>query len=137
MKCTFFGHRNTASVIKPALTNCIEKLILQNNAKIFYVGTHGAFDRIVWEILCLLKEIYPHIICYKVLAYLPSNNIEAPESTIYPEGLEALPKKFAILKRNEWMVNTADTVIAYVRHPGGADTFTKMAKRKGKLVIEL
>ncbi len=137
MKCTFFGHRNAPLSVKTKLTECIEKLIKENGARVFYVGTQGSFDRLVWESLCVLKSNHPHIICYKVLAYFPVNNDCNPGNTLYPEGLEAVPRKFAISKRNEWMISQADAVISYISHSGGADTFVNLAKRKGKLVIEL
>ena len=37
------------------------------------------------------------------------------DNVIFPP-LESVPRKFAILKRNEWMVNEADLVIAYVMY---------------------
>ena len=36
--------------------------------------------------------------------------------TIYPEGLEYTPRRFAISKRTQWMVQQSDYVIAYVEH---------------------
>jgi len=137
MKCTFFGHRNVPYSLKSELINCIEKLICEKDAKLFYVGTQGTFDRLVWESLSVLKSNHPHIICYKVLAYFPTNDSYNSENTIYPEGLETVPRKLAIAKRNEWMINQTDAVISYVRHSGGADRFVNLAKRKGKRVIEL
>ena len=42
------------------------------------------------------------------------------DEILYPE-IESVPLKFAISKRNEWMVNNADYVIGYVQtHYGGA-----------------
>ena len=44
----------------------------------------------------------------------------AKDDILYPE-LEQTPLKFAISKRNEWMVKQADYVFAYVNtHYGGA-----------------
>ena len=70
------------------------------------------------------------------LAYMPKRN-KIDTDTIYPEGLETVPRRFAIIKRNEWMIEHSDTVITYVRHSGGAETFSSLAKRKGKRVIEV
>ena len=58
--------------------------------------------------------------------------------TIYPEGLETAPPKFAITKRNKWMVQECTHLIAYVRNTwGGAYDAMELAKRKKKHVINL
>ena len=71
MKCTFFGHRNAPFDLKNELIKCIEKLINESDTNVFYIGTQGRFDILVWESLTELKRTYPSIICYRVLAYLP------------------------------------------------------------------
>ena len=59
------------------------------------------------------------------------------DGIIYPE-LEDKPKKFAIFYRNQWMVDRADCVIAYVvRTWGGAYATYQYAKKKGKEVFNL
>jgi len=42
------------------------------------------------------------------------------DDTTYPP-LEDVPKKYAISRRNEWMVDQADVVVAYVTHGWGGD----------------
>ena len=52
--------------------------------------------------------------------------------------LEFVPKRFAIVKRNEWMMTNADIVIAYVnRNYGGAYKSLQAAKRKKKKIINI
>ena len=59
------------------------------------------------------------------------------DDVIFPP-LESVPRKFAILKRNEWMVEEADLVIAYVMYSwGGAVKTLEYAKRKKKTIINL
>ncbi len=59
------------------------------------------------------------------------------DETIYPE-LEKVPYRFAISKRNEWMVDNSDLVIAFVSHSwGGAATTYRYAIRKKKQIINL
>ncbi len=138
MLCTFFGHRYANNEVRPKLTECLTQLIENENATKFFVGTQGNFDNIVWEVLTALRSIYPHIVCYKVLAYLPTYPEKGGKDTIFPEGLETVPKRFTITKRNEWMISQADTVITYVKHTaGGSYKFQQLALRKGKRVIEL
>ena len=68
------------------------------------------------SVLKELKEKYPHIKYSVVLACLPSK-ITAEiygDDTLYPNGLEFVPKRFAISKRNEWMIKKSAYVICYV-----------------------
>ena len=49
-----------------------------------------------------------------------------------------IPPRFAILKRNEWMVEHADLVIAYVRHEwGGAYKMYRHAEKMQKEIFNL
>lgn len=138
MVCTFFGHSFANATLKPELITCLRGLIEKDGAAKFLVGNHGNFDRMVWDVLLSLKKQYGHIVCYKVLAYLPSTAEDGNNDTVFPEDLESIPKKFAIIKRNEWMIKSSDTVITYVKYStGGAYRFKELAKRKGKNIIEL
>lgn len=117
----------------------VERLILEEGATCFYVGNHGAFDRMVAGVLQEIEQVQPHIRWYVVLAYLPtSKNGKTYTNTLYPEGLETVPPRFAVCARNEWMIKQADTVVAYVAHKtGGAAQFAQKAKKMGRRVIEL
>jgi hypothetical protein len=49
-----------------------------------------------------------------------------------------VPSKFAIIKRNEWIVEQSDLIVVYcLRSFGGAYNALKYAKRKNKKIIEL
>ena len=59
------------------------------------------------------------------------------DDTVYPP-IENVPLRFAIIKRNEWMVEQSDAVISYVDfEAGGAARTLKYAKRKHKKIIDL
>ena len=141
--CTFFGHADTPTNIKKEIQKLIEDLILQNGVNTFYVGTNGNFDRMVQSVLIDLKKQYPNLECYTVLAYIPGIKPEFDVAyekleTLYPDGLEKVPKRFAIDWRNKWMVQQSDYVISYVRHSfGGAAKYMELAKRKKKIVYNL
>ena len=83
---------------------------------------------------------YPIINYAVVPAYLPKREelgIDYKEST-FPEGLETVPPKFAIVHRNKWMLKRADTVVVYVKHNiVGAAQFKILAEKAGKRVINL
>ena len=139
MTVTFFGHKDTPKEIEPTLRTTLVDLIENHGATEFYVGNNGNFDTMVRRQLEDLSHTYP--ITYSVvLAYLPTekNKYDDLTNTIYPEGIETVPKRFAISYRNKWMINQADVVVTYVTHSfGGAWQFKAMALRQGKTVIEL
>lgn len=140
MTVTFFGHRNTPEHIKNSLEITISNLIENQNANIFLVGNQGGFDNMSNSILFKLKEKYPHIKHYTILAYMPTKNNEnnCNKNTIFPEDVAISHPKFAISKRNDWMLKNSDIVICYITHSdGGAAKYCEKAKKQGKLVINI
>ena len=139
MVCTFFGHKDTPKEIEPTLRSTLIDLIENKNVNVFYVGNNGNFDTMVRCQLEDLSQTYP--ITYSVvLAYLPTekNKYDNLTNTIYPEGLETVPKRFAISWRNKWMIQQSDVAVTYVSHNfGGAAQFKEMAVRQEKYVIEI
>ena len=136
--CTFFGHRDAPSEIEPLIKIAISNLIDAHNVSEFLVGNNGSFDLMVIRCLKKLIPLYPHIKVKIVLAYIPTEDKNFPFDTLYPEGLELSPKKFAISKRNYWMLNKAAHVITFVSKPyGGAAKFSAIAVQKRKNVINL
>ena len=139
MTVTFFGHKDTPKEIEPTLRTTLVDLIENHGATEFYVGNNGNFDTMVRRQLENLSQTYP--ITYNiVLAYIPTKKSEYDSftNTLLPEGIETIPKRFAISYRNKWMVEQSDVVVTYVTHSfGGAAQFKTMAERQGKTVIEL
>ena len=134
---TFFGHRDTPKEIEPALRLTLIDLIENKNATVFYVGNHGNFDSMVRRQLENLSKTYP-IKYYVVLAYMPNKNDIPDEHSILPEGIETVPRRFAINYRNKWMLTQSDIVVTYVtRNFGGAWKFNELAKRHRKNVIKI
>ena len=136
MICTFFGHRDTPESVAERLNEVLIDLIENKNVDLFYVGNQGNFDLLVINNLKRLKCKYPHIRYSVALAYLTKNNEYT--NSIYPEGLEYAPPKYAIDRRNRWMIERADYVVTYVKCGfGGAAKFKLLAENKGKFVINL
>ena len=135
--CTFFGHRACYGLDEARLVRTVEGLIA-HGADTFYVGNQGRFDGMVYHCLKQLQKKHPHIRVTIVLAYLPGEKRgeAVPEDTMYPE-IEGHPK-FAIERRNRWMIGEADYCICYVNYTwGGAYKFSRQAKRRGLTVINL
>ena len=93
----------------------------------FYLGGYGNFDYFAKDCAKKLKEKHPDARLIFITPYLNKWLNDRKEyfekeydEILYPE-IENVPLKFAISKRNEWMVNNADYVFAYVHtHFGGA-----------------
>lgn len=138
MTCTFFGHKDTPQSIKPFIKTAIIELIEQKGVNVFYVGNYGSFDSMVKSILAELSETYP-IKYYVVLAYLSDKGGNSDYlHSLFPDGIEHTPKRFAISYRNKWMINESDYVIAYITHHfGGAAQFVEKAEKKGKIIINI
>ena len=114
--CCFLGHSMVYEEIKPQLKAIIEHLITKEGVTNFYVGTQGGFDKLVYRVLCKLEEKYP-IQIIVVLAYL-NREQEIPyydfEKTIFPDLLTKTPLRFAISKRNSYMIENSEYLVAYI-----------------------
>lgn len=137
--CCFFGHRDTPNSIESKLEQTIIDLIENKSVDTFYVGNQGGFDALVRSTLKKLKQKYPHINYAVVLAYMPTKkNGRDYSDTIYPDGLENVPRKFAIDRRNKWLIDNSDYVVVYIsRSYGGAAKFYELAVKRKKNVINL
>ena len=134
---TFCGHADFygSEDVRVWLKETVENLI-RRGADDFLLGGYGGFDACAASMVWELKKQYPAIRSTLVLPYL-DRKVDATkyDTTLYPP-LEKVPRRFAISKRNEYMVNEADIVVAYVTHDwGGAATTLAYAKRKKKEII--
>lgn len=133
----FCGHADIygSEDVRVWLKETVEGLI-HRGADDFLLGGYGGFDACAASVVWELKKQYPAIRSTLVLPYL-DRKVDATkyDTTLYPP-LEKVPRRFAISKRNEYMVNEADIVVAYVTHDwGGAATTLAYAKRKKKEII--
>ncbi len=138
--CAFFGHRNCPDDLRKALFSVIENLIINENVHTFFVGTHGRFDKTAYEVLCSLEE--KHSIEIKVvLAYLnqKKNSIYYDlQKTIFPDCISKTPKRFAISKRNHFMLNRVDFIVCFLENPiSNTYTYIEKAKKKNIKIINL
>ncbi|MBR6040437.1 MAG: hypothetical protein IKP38_08160 [Clostridia bacterium] len=137
MVVMFCGHKEISEPdkLRRWLEETVETLI-QRGSDTFYLGGYGAFDRLAANVVWSKKRLYPSVQSVLVLPYL-DRAVDATDydGTIYPP-LENVPRRFAISRRNEWMVDHSDVVVAYVIHEwGGAATTLRYAKRKHKEII--
>ena len=138
MVITFCGHSNClfSDEEKEKLKQLFINEIRKNPTCKFYLGGYGDFDSLCLRTLRELKKEFQNIELIFITPYIDKNfsKLEFAKSyyddVIFPP-IENVPRKFAILKRNEWMVDSADLVIAYVKYSwGGAVKTLEYAKRK-------
>jgi len=140
--CTFFGHSVCSDDIRSVLREKITELIENHSVNMFYVGNHGDFDRMTLSVLRELKKEHNGIDYAVVLAYMPKKRTVSDTTdfseTVFPEEAANAPKRFAISYRNRWMIQKSEYVITHVTHSwGGAAQFVKLAKRQGKVVVDV
>ena len=138
--CTFFGHRNCKKSVAELIRIYLIGIIENEGYDTFYLGNQGDYDGMVLEVLRELSEVYPHIRYSVVLAYHPSIREPVgirPDETIFPEELVGIHPRFAIDKRNRYMLTVSECVMSYAMTAGGAMKFTEMAAKQGKYVINL
>lgn len=140
--CTFFGHRDCPSSIRPRLRVTLINLIENQAVDMFYVGRQGAFDAIVRSVLKELILEYPHIRYAVVWERIPGKRNESDprdySDTMIPEGIENIHPRFAISWRNKWMLDRSDYVVTYITHSwGGAAQYAQMALQRNKGTINL
>ena len=129
--CTFFGHSQCPD-LRSELREAVMRLA-GDGIDMFYVGDNGRFDAQVRSVLSELGLRYG-----VVLAYLPKGTGADFGDTMFPEGLELVHPRYAIERRNRWMLERSDYVVTYVRYSwGGAAKFAALAERQGKRMIRL
>ena len=137
MIVAFCGHNEVANPddVRLWLEHTVGDLI-HRGATTFYLGGYGGFDRLAASVLHKVSAANPSVESILVLPYLNrKGEDDLYDGTIYPP-LENVPKRLAIIKRNEWMVDHADLIVAYVLHEwGGANAMLQYAIRKGKEIV--
>lgn len=145
MIVTFCGHRN--ALLSPeeekTLQNVLLDILSSSPNAIFYLGGYGQFDGLCDLLLIDLQKNYPLLQRIFVTPYLdPSYNRLRQETDLYDEIVYPfegkVPPRLAIIKRNQWMIDRADVVVAYVTHPfGGANETLEYAKKRKKHIVSL
>ncbi len=141
--CFFIGHREASDELLPLLKQTIENHIVTYRVTAFTVGGYGGFDRLAARAVISLKQQYPHITLSLLIPYHPTERpLPAPsgfDGTYYPLGMENVPRKAAIVRANRYMVDHADYLIAYARHPASNTwelvEYARKRERKGQITI--
>lgn len=146
MIITFCGHADFCFTqeYKQKMLSFLKEQIGDQQATL-YLGGYGGFDQFAYACGKEYRSTHPNVELVFVTPYLDeryqknqlNDKTQHYDAIIYPE-LERVPRRAAIVRRNQWMVEHADLVVAYVTHRfGGAYTTYRYAIQKKKNIFLL
>lgn len=140
--CFFIGHREASDNLLPILQQTIEEHICTNHVTSFIVGYYGGFDRLAAQAVISLKKQYPQITLTLLLPYHPAERpIQTPpgfDNSYYPPNMEKVPRRLAIVRANQYIVDRSDYLIAYAWHPASnARNLVEYAEKRGISITNL
>ena len=139
MTCTFFGHSDAPDSLKETLYREISMLIENGDVKKFYVGNNGNYDFLVQVVLARLSRNRGDFEFSIVLSFPDEKALSNNQrDTVFVEGLEKALPRFAISKRNEWLIKNSDFAIVYLKHGfSNCSKWVQKARKKGLRIISI
>ena len=139
MRCILFGHRNAPESVRRSLAEAICYLKEECGVCDFWVGNNGKFD---YFAQCALRDAVRSGMKIRYGIVISSVGERAlsgeQEATVFPEGLECTLPKFAISKRNAWLIKNADYAIVYVENQiSNCGNLLKKALARGIKIINI
>ena len=140
--CFFIGHREASEDIFPKLMDAVENHKVDYGVTEFIVGNSGSVDRMAARAVISAKALHPEISLLLLRPYHPAERpmetLPGFDGTFYPPGMESVPRRYAIVRANRYMIDHVDYLIAYAWHPASnAKELTAYALRKGVVVTNL
>ena len=133
--CFMFGHATTPDDTLFMIEAAAQRHYLEYGIRTFVVGNRGSFDRYAATAIKKLKRCYDGISLCLLLAYHPAERpvdlSDGFDYSYYPP-LEKVPRPYAIVRANQYMIKQADSIICYVKHPGNARNLMEYALGRGK-----
>ena len=141
-RVSFIGHREVENFyfVEEQVENNVKELIDKKEYVEFYVGRNGEFDIMVASVIKRVQRDYGKANNSLILVVpYPIANMDDMEKyydeVIYPSELYNVHYKSAITKRNEWLIDNSEMLVAYVvREFGGAYECLKKAQQKDKAI---
>lgn len=120
--CCFAGHSKLSygDDVKNQVFNKCYELIIDFCVNEFWVGNYGSFDRLAANVVRRLKRQHYKYYDNIIMAQIP----------------DGTPKRYQILKCNQYMVDKSKYLIAFVNSSfGGAAKTMEYAKRKRNIEV--
>ena len=142
-KLFFYRTQRSGGRCFAALTAQVNRHIEEYGVTEFFVGNYGGFDRMAAKAVITAKKAHPKVTLTMLLPYHPAERpVRLPkgfDDSFYPPDMEKVPRRLAIVRANQYMVDHTDFLIAYVRHPGSntANLVEYAKKREEKQLIAI
>ena len=138
--CFFIGHRDAPESIYERLLSSVERHFSEYGVTDFVVGRYGNFDRLAARAVMEAKQRRSDVTLTLLMPYYRTDAELLPDGfdgSLFPDGLETVPKRAAILRANQYMIHHCDYLIAYdAGHIGNTRKLVAEAKRIEGLHIE-
>ena len=138
--CFFIGHRDAPESIYNRLLTAVECHISEYGITDFVVGRYGNFDRLAARAVIDAKQHHSDITLTLLMPYYRTDAEPLPDGfdgSLFPDGLETVPKRAAILRANQYMIHHCDYMIVYdAGRIGNTRTLVYQARRIKGLQID-
>ena len=114
--CFFIGHRDAPESIYERLLQAVERHISEYGVTDFVVGRYGNFDRLAARAVIEAKQQRSDVTLTLLMPYYRADAEPLPvgfDGSLFPNGLETVPKRAVILRANLYMIHHCDYLIAY------------------------
>lgn len=146
--CCFAGHREVPSYLWEEVIAAVEKLIETSDCINFYSGCMGDFDKLCEQVVREVKKRHPEKsirLCWVLPSYhyVPNQSYKRYLDSLFDdifvcEASDGAHYKAMIGKRNRWMVEQSEFMIAYVMNEsGGAYSSLKYAQKRNLNIIRI
>lgn len=144
-RVAFIGHRELFDItnIENKIEELVKELMRSHSFVEFYVGRNGDFDVSAASVIKRVRKSCDANNCELILVLPYANKDECYFEQYYDNIYYPLdPKthyKNAIQKRNEWLIDNSNLLIAYVepQRAGGAQKTLQYAIKTNRYVINL
>ena len=126
--------------IRERISEQMRKLYNEENVRTFLVGNKGAYEIDAYLTVLNMRttELADIDIFFIPATVQEMNKNELPfDSVMLPPACQVTYKRWCIVRRNEWIIESTDFIIAYNFLKGRAFKFCQKAERKGVTVIDL
>lgn len=114
--CFFIGHRDAPESIYDRLLEAVKRHISEYGVTDFVVGRYGNFDRLAARAVVEAKQHHSDVTLTLLMPYYHADAEPLPngfDGSLFPDGLETVPKRAAILRANQHMIRHCDYMIVY------------------------
>ena len=145
--CAFTGHREIDEHFSVEKLNIQIETLIKNGVDTFYNGGAVGFDLIAAKQILAFKEKYPHIKLVVCVPYYGQEKYYAQEekkayANVCKNADEVVVLsehyyKGCFLKRNDYLCERADALLAYQHSEKGGTAYTvkKFKKTGGKIIL--